>query len=80
MTFDMRPMRQAGWRNPPCLSVIILHTISHYTHFDDSQRTSVIKTVSSFKATLAPVTVYNKFRNHFNLSEGTFLFYRLSII
>ena len=40
------------------------YTTYHYTHFYDRQRTSVIKTVYSFRATLAPVTFYNKFRNH----------------
>lgn len=42
-------------------------------------RTPVIKTVSSFRATLPPVTFYNK-SGTLNLPEGTFLFYRLSII
>lgn len=54
--------RQGGEIRLACLS--FYYTIAHYTHFDGSQRTSVIKAVSSFKATLAPVTFYNTFRNH----------------
>lgn len=54
--------RQGGEIRLACLS--FYYTIAHYTHFDGCQRTSVIKAVSSFKATLAPVTFYNTFRNH----------------
>lgn len=70
--------RQGGKIRPACLS--LYYTTLSIRIFITVNRTSVIKAVSSFKATLASVTFYNKFWNHFNLPEGPFLFYRLYII
>ncbi len=71
----MKHKRQAGWENPSCLPVC--HYITPhitYAFIITVNRTSVIKTVSSFRATLAPVTFYNKFQNHLTCLKAHFSF------
>lgn len=71
--------RQGGEIRLACLS---LYIIPHATIriFMTVNRISDIKTVSSFRTTVAPVTFYIINPGPLNLPEGPFLFYRLSII
>ncbi len=73
----MRPMRQAGWENPSCLSVIILHHILH-THFYNRQPNIGHKDRFLLGQHWLPLPfIINP--ESLNLPEGTFLFYGLSI-